>query len=445
MDFLASATVSLTVRHLTRFRLQTVTLDTAAVAIAGMAASQTLFETPLPWNAPAFFTNFESARPMALFLLVGVVVGSWQSLRLIEPQLPRPNYSRAFTTAAAAFGVVLVADFMRVLPYYSGRWVTYTLTGWLALALTHRAIERRRPWMERMVIVTHEKELAHELAESAHAEVIELLDPQGESPNGALEPNTSLVIDIGSVLSDAMARYVSSSTLAGYDVRALSNVYEEHLGRIALVHLAEGWEISVPLERRAPYMPFKRLVETALVLATLPLWLLLAGITWVLVRSGSKGSVIFRQVRTGLNDKPFTMYKFRTMVDGADDDGPQFTQPDDPRITKVGRFLRASRLDEIPQLWNVLRGELALVGPRAEQVAFTRQFESIIPFYRYRHLVRPGITGWAQVHHGYADDLSDTIEKLTYDLYYVRHMSPWLDFSIVMKTIQTVLTGRGAQ
>jgi lipopolysaccharide/colanic/teichoic acid biosynthesis glycosyltransferase len=187
------------------------------------------------------------------------------------------------------------------------------------------------------------------------------------------------------------------------------------------------------------------LVETVLVLATSPLWLVLAGITWVLVKSDSKGSAIFRQVRTGLNDKPFTMYKFRTMIDGAEDDGPQFTQLDDPRITRVGRFLRATRLDEIPQLWNVLRGEVALVGPRAEQVPFTRQFESIIPFYRYRHLVRPGITGWAQVHHGYADDLSDTIEKLTYDLYYVRHMSPWLDFSIVMKTILTVLTGRGAQ
>jgi lipopolysaccharide/colanic/teichoic acid biosynthesis glycosyltransferase len=242
-----------------------------------------------------------------------------------------------------------------------------------------------------------------------------------------------------------MARYVSSSTLAGYDVRALSNVYEEHLGRIALVHLAEGWEISVPLEQRAAYVPFKRLVETVLVLATFPLWLLLAGLAWGLIRLDSKGSAIFRQVRTGLNDKPFVMYKFRTMIDGAEDDGPQFTQPDDPRITRVGRFLRASRLDEIPQLWNVLRGDVALVGPRAEQVAFTRQFESIIPFYRYRHLVRPGITGWAQVHYGYADDLSDTIEKLTYDLYYVRHMSPWLDFSIMTKTVLTVLTGRGSQ
>jgi lipopolysaccharide/colanic/teichoic acid biosynthesis glycosyltransferase len=329
--------------------------------------------------------------------------------------------------------------------YYSTAWVPLTLGIWLVLALSHRALQRRHRWVERMVLVTEEKSLGHELAESQHAEVIDLLDPRGEAPGSALAPNTTLVVDLTAVMSDAMARYVSSSTLAGYDVRALSNVYEEHLGRIALVHLAEGWEISVPLEQRAAYVPFKRLVETVLVLATFPLWLLLAGLAWGLIRLDSKGSAIFRQVRTGLNDKPFVMYKFRTMIDGAEDDGPQFTQPDDPRITRVGRFLRASRLDEIPQLWNVLRGDVALVGPRAEQVAFTRQFESIIPFYRYRHLVRPGITGWAQVHYGYADDLSDTIEKLTYDLYYVRHMSPWLDFSIMTKTVLTVLTGRGSQ
>ena len=214
---------------------------------------------------------------------------------------------------------------------------------------------------------------------------------------------------------------------------------------MALVHLAEGWEISVPLERRAPYAPMKRVVESLLVLVTSPIWLLLAGLTWLAIKLDSRGPAFFSQPRTGLNDRPFTMYKFRTMVVGADDDGPQFTAPDDPRVTRVGRFLRSTRLDEIPQLVNVLKGEAALVGPRAEQLAFVQQFEKLIPFYRYRHLVRPGITGWAQVHSGYAADLNDTIEKLTYDLYYVRHMSPWLDLSILAKTLSTVVGRNGAR
>jgi lipopolysaccharide/colanic/teichoic acid biosynthesis glycosyltransferase len=214
---------------------------------------------------------------------------------------------------------------------------------------------------------------------------------------------------------------------------------------VALVHLAEGWEISVPLEQRVPYIPYKRVIETILVVVTSPLWLALGLLTWIAIRLDSSGPAFFRQERTGLNDRPFTIHKFRTMVSGADHGGPQFTAPDDPRITRIGRLLRLSRLDEIPQLWNVLRGDLSLVGPRAEQVAFTSYFESIIPFYRYRHLVRPGITGWAQVQYGYADDVNDTIEKLTYDLYYVRHMSPLLDLIVMMKTIRTIFTGRGAR
>ena len=346
--------------------------------------------------------------------------------------------------AAVGLGVSLVGQFA-LRSYYSRTWVPLTVGVFLVLGLLHRAIRRRAPWREQMVIVTDEKALAHDLSESPHAEVLELLDPRGEPPAAALPPTTTLVVDLSSVMSDSMARYVSSSTLAGYDVRLLSNVYEEQFGRVPLVHLAEGWEISVPLEQRAPWIPYKRILETALVVVASPIWLVLGALTWLAVRIDSKGPAIFRQLRTGINDHPFTIYKFRTMVSGADDGGPQFTSLDDPRVTRVGRWLRRSRLDEIPQLWNVLKGDLALVGPRAEQTAFTSYFESIIPFYRYRHMVRPGITGWAQVRHGYADDLNDTIEKLQYDLYYVRHMSPLLDLIVFLKTIKTVVTGRGAQ
>lgn len=433
-----------------RFVARTVALDALGFVVASVLVSLYVFGVPWFWNAPAQFLidpslpEVRSPWPMGLLLGGGLIIGSWQSARWIEPHVARPLYNRAFLAAAVGLGTALVGT-ATLRSYYSRTWVPLTLGVWVVLALVHRAVGRRRGWLEKMVVLTDEKALAHDLAEAPHAAVVDLLDPRGESPALAPPNDTTLVVDLNSTMSDSMARYVSSSTLAGLDVRLLSNVYEEHLGRVPLVHLAEGWEISVPLEQRAPYIPYKRIVETLLVIATAPIWLVLAGLTWISIRLGGRGPAIFRQVRTGLNDRPFTMYKFRTMVVGADEDGPQFTTPGDPRVTKIGRVLRASRLDEIPQLWNVLRGDVALVGPRAEQVPFTRQFETIVPFYRYRHLVRPGITGWAQVQHGYADDLNDTIEKLTYDLYYVRHMSPWLDFSIIAKTIWTVAARRGAQ
>jgi len=418
--------------------------DTASVLVAGSLASLYVYGKVLPWQSGALLISGQNPRVMVALLVVGVVVGSWQSVRLVEPAVPHPLYVRAFTTAAIALTTVVFGLFA-VRPYYSQRWIAFALGGWFVLALAHRALRRRGTWVENMVIVTDEKSLVEDLAESRNANVVDVYEPQGEPPPSALPPNTTLVVDLRAVLSDSMASFVSSSTLAGYEVRALSSVYEEHTGRVALVHLAEGWEISVPLERRAPYGPFKRALESIIIVATAPLWLLLGVLTWAAIKIDSPGPAIFRQERTGFDDRPFSMLKFRTMVLGADDDGPQFTAPDDPRITRIGRFLRMTRLDEIPQLINVLRGESALVGPRAEQVAFADQFESLIPFYRYRHLVRPGITGWAQVHSGYADDVTDTIEKLTYDLYYVRHMSPWLDLSIIMRTVLTVLTGRGAQ
>jgi exopolysaccharide biosynthesis polyprenyl glycosylphosphotransferase len=436
------------VKPRTRFAFNTIAVDTAAVLVSSLAASRYVFGVWLPWNAAQFtfptFDSLENPRPMVALLVLGVVFGSWQALRLVEPAVPRPLYARAVAAGAVGLVSVLMGTFV-TRTYYSLRWVTVALGGWLILAIAHRAIQRRRAWIENMVIITDEKALIDDLAESANANVVDVLEPRGEPPSTAPSTNATLVLDLRAVLSDQMASFVSSSTLAGYDVRALSNVYEEHTGRVALVHLAEGWEISVPLERRAPYAPMKRVVELLLVLATAPIWALLAGLTWLAIKLDSPGPALFTQRRTGLNDRPFTMYKFRTMVVGADDDGPQFTVPDDPRITRIGRFLRSTRLDEIPQLFNVLKGEAALVGPRAEQVAFVQQFEKLIPFYRYRHLVRPGITGWAQVHSGYADDLNDTIEKLTYDLYYVRHMSPWLDLSILAKTFATVIGRNGAR
>jgi lipopolysaccharide/colanic/teichoic acid biosynthesis glycosyltransferase len=228
-------------------------------------------------------------------------------------------------------------------------------------------------------------------------------------------------------------------------MRALVTAYEEHTGRLAIVHLFEGWELSVPLSGRAPYVRVKRAIDAGLVLMVAPLVLPICLILALAIRLDSRGPVVFRQSRIGLEGRPFTLYKFRSMRVGDGDAEARFAGVKDDRLTRVGRLLRRTRFDELPQLWNVITGDLSLVGPRPEQGPFVERFSESIPFYTHRHLVRPGITGWAQVNFGYADSEADTVEKLSYDLYYVKHLSPWLDLEILGRSVWTVLSGFGAR
>ena len=263
----------------------------------------------------------------------------------------------------------------------------------------------------------------------------------GEEPPA---PGTTLVVDLRAVLSDPMAQYVSSCSLAGYPLRSLVSTYEEHTGRLPIVHLMEGWELTVPLSDRRFYVRLKRILDTLLIVATAPVWVPLMGIIALGVRIDSPGPIIFKQRRIGYDGQPFTLHKFRTMR-AEGEDHPRFATPGDNRLTTFGRFLRRLRIDELPQLWNVLRGDLSLVGPRPEQGPFADGFAKAIPFYGHRHLVRPGITGWAQVNFGYADNEADTVEKLSYDLYYVKHLSVWLDLEVLGRSIWTILSGYGAR
>ena len=163
------------------------------------------------------------------------------------------------------------------------------------------------------------------------------------------------------------------------------------------------------------------------------------------VRLSSPGPIFFRQKRVGLRGRPFNVIKFRTMRQDAEAKGAVWATKDDPRVTSIGRFMRKTRLDEIPQLWNVLCGEMGFVGPRPERPEFVQWLTTAIPFYDLRHLIRPGITGWAQVRYQYGASLEETKQKLEYDLYYVKHLSLGLDLLIMFETIKTIILRRGAQ
>jgi sugar transferase (PEP-CTERM system associated) len=166
----------------------------------------------------------------------------------------------------------------------------------------------------------------------------------------------------------------------------------------------------------------------------------------ILIRLDSRGAVLFRQERVGEGEKNFTLYKFRTMIDGAENEtGPVWTQENDDRITRLGKFLRISRLDEIPQLFNVLRGDMSFVGPRPERPFFVETLKKQIPYYSEKHCIKPGITGWAQVRYEYGDSVEDAMEKLRYDLYYIKHLSLFLDLLIILDTVKVIFFGRGGR
>jgi exopolysaccharide biosynthesis polyprenyl glycosylphosphotransferase len=251
-----------------------------------------------------------------------------------------------------------------------------------------------------------------------------------------------IVLDRHVRTTDERTRLLGQLKMQHLRLYSVEAVAELTSGRKMLPTAADTlWEI----DNDPSYDRIKRLLDVMTVLALAPLWLPLAACVALAVRYDSKGPALFSQARVGRDGQVFTLWKFRSMVHGLQAPGVDFAQAEDPRITRVGKLLRRSRLDELPQLFNVLMGHMSLIGPRPEQTAFVRDFAATIPSYPYRHLVRPGLTGWAQVQQGYADSADTTRVKLSYDLYYVAHYSLALDLLIAAKTVKTVWTGFGAR
>jgi exopolysaccharide biosynthesis polyprenyl glycosylphosphotransferase len=260
------------------------------------------------------------------------------------------------------------------------------------------------------------------------------------------QPWTGVIVSEHTQLSDADTHILMEARLRGVPVMTPQDFYESLQFKIPADTLKDSWFLlstGFNLFRSRVSCKLKRVFDVSmsslLLLLLTPVMLLAA----IAVKLDSSGSVFYSQTRTGLNGESFRVYKFRSMYQDAESRGAQWASERDPRITRVGYWLRILRIDELPQIWNVLKGEMSLIGPRPERPEFDVKLAEAIPYYQLRYLVKPGITGWAQVMYPYGASVEDAYEKFAYDLYYIKNFSFFLDIAIALKTIRVVLLGKG--
>jgi lipopolysaccharide/colanic/teichoic acid biosynthesis glycosyltransferase len=256
----------------------------------------------------------------------------------------------------------------------------------------------------------------------------------------------AIVADLRADIPDEWERFLADRALAGTLIMHYKQMEESLTGRVAIDHMSENNLGS--LIPGIVYAKVKRLWDFGVTILLLPLLLPLLCVVALLIRLDSEGPIFFRQERMGYRGRTFRMYKFRSMRHGdtaADPRHAAMTRNEDDRVTRLGRTIRRYRIDELPQVLNILKGEMSWIGPRPEAVPLSQWYEAELPFYRYRHIVRPGITGWAQVKQGHVAEVGDVLWKLQYDFYYIKNFSFWLDLLIIASTIRTVASGFGAR
>ena len=265
------------------------------------------------------------------------------------------------------------------------------------------------------------------------------------SPSIAGLPYGAIIADLHFQHADDWERLLAEAAIAGRPVYHYKQIWEAQTGKVQINHLSENsFGALVP---SFIYQKFKRGVDAVICMLALPLVVPIMLVCAIFIKRDSAGPVFFRQRRMGFRGKVFHVIKFRTMTDCHNGDSHQLsvTQSGDQRITRIGTFLRRTRLDELPQIINIIRGEMSWIGPRPEAVGLSYLYEAEIPFYRYRHIVRPGISGWAQVNQGHVSSVADVDHKLQFDFYYIKNLSYWLDILIAARTVRVVLTGFGAR
>ncbi|MXO93399.1 sugar transferase [Erythrobacter arachoides] len=349
------------------------------------------------------------------------------------------QFGAIIPTFVAAFGIVAIGILVLRVPYSIGVFAV-NFVAVLSIYLAFMVLATRS---DQNVFYTVPGGRIPRLS-NIGLDVRPLTEPMLPSHRGAI-----IVADLHADHKDSWERLLANAALQGVPVFHFKQVYEAATGKVRVEHLSENSFGS--LLPNMSFMRIKRMIDAAVVLLVAPVLLVPMLLVAGLIKLDSPGPVFFRQYRMGYRAQPFRVLKFRTMRaagEEADVDARRLkamTGDKDPRITRLGRILRKTRIDELPQMWNILTGHMSWIGPRPEAVELSHWYQREIAFYDYRHIVRPGITGWAQVNQGHVTELSDIDDKLQYDFFYIKNFSYWLDFLILVRTALVVLTGHGAR
>jgi len=342
-------------------------------------------------------------------------------------------------TFAIAYGVTLTVFFFLRFDYSRVQFLgSFALcSAWYLWVFLWR---RRSRTLRIGVVPAGEVEVLYGIA---GVEWVALNDP-------ALVPSglDAIVADLRADMSDERERFLAESAIAGMPVYHVKQIQESLTGRVEIEHLSENnFGSLIP---GLAYVTIKQIVDLTAALVMMVVLFVPGLFVALAIKADSRGPVMFRQRRMGYRGAVFTVHKFRTMTHRRTDSEDEarnsaITVEGDARITRIGKFLRRTRIDELPQIINILRGEMSWIGPRPEAEVLSIWYEKELPYYRYRHIVRPGITGWAQVNQGHVANVDEVLWKLHYDFYYIKNFTPWLDMLITFRTVHTILTGFGSR
>src|SRR5690348_1277616 len=441
-------------------------LGVCDLALAFLLVALTL-SMPGPFALPT--NNVPGSDISLAVLLAGSIILSAAMIGIYRPEVSlrgRRLLPGLALAALAAYPLLLLVCAVSglVLSRPTILWVGQLLTAWFVCVLANRAVVSRvmpDRWLVRRVLVVGAAARAARLRELTRVsrksfEIVATSPDEAAQPAGTpLCANTLRAQRIWGVIvagdeihaDPASASGLLDCKLRGVPVFDEAGFCEQQLGRIDLDGLCpERLLFADGFPNSAPANVAKRLLDTfasfTLLMLTLPLMLLTA----LAIKLDSRGPVLYRQQRVGLHGRTFTLFKFRSMTEDAEAGGrPRWALKRDPRITRVGRLIRPLRIDELPQLFNVLRGEMSMIGPRPERPHFVEQLARVIPFYHERSYVKPGITGWAQINYPYGASVEDAREKLSYDLYYVKNRALLLDLFILLATVRVILSREGAR
>jgi lipopolysaccharide/colanic/teichoic acid biosynthesis glycosyltransferase len=393
-----------------------------------------------PWLARGPLLPGELSEPAALNALAGnavaVAIAFWMRLSIETYPGIRRSYV-IFPSALTGHGLILVWFVLTRFPYDR-----------IVLAV---GFAMHVAWLY-LLYVYAERNIRRRIAVVPYGEIEPLKPIDSIDWHRLSRPRLgdargcdAIVADFSAELPDEWEAFLADAALAGRIVYQVKQLSESLTGRVELEHLSENSFGSL-LPARG-YFHLKGLLDFLAALVMLPVALPVMAVIAIAVRAESVGPALFRQKRVGHAGKRITVYKFRTMnaVEVEDEREAAMTSDGDDRITRVGKWLRYLRIDELPQIFNILKWEMSWIGPRPEAEVLSVWYTSEIPFYRYRHVVKPGISGWAQVNQGHVAEVGEVHRKLQYDFYYIKYFSPWLDLLILFRTIKTMLTGWGAR